>query len=191
MTTAMKLPAAVFEPKSSAAELELLASVPEDCTSAIFAPPEGTLTVEVTLKLTPLLAKPLEVITTLPAVAPPGTDATTLVGLQLVGVAVSPLKVTVPIVDPKFVPAIVTGVPTGPDFGLRLVMAGTDGAGGDVEPPGPEDDVEPPLPVEPPGPEGDVELPLPAGLNAAMTAAQKSVALREAVAALGPAGART
>ena len=111
----------------------------------------------------------------MPAVAPPGTDATTLVGLQLVGVAVTPLKVTVPIVDPKFAPVIVTGVPTGPDVGFRLVMAGADGAGGVVEPPGLE---------------GEVEPPLPAGLNAARTAAQKSVAPKEAFAALEPAVAR-
>jgi hypothetical protein len=45
---------------------------------------------------------------------------------QLVGVAVVPLNVTVlvPFVDPKFAPAIVTDVPTGPLAGVRLVTVG-------------------------------------------------------------------
>src|SRR5947207_7684063 len=80
---------------------------------------------EVTVKFTPLLATPPTVTTTLPVVAPPGTDATMLVALQLVVVAVVPLKVTVPVV-PKLVPVMVTAVPTGPVVGFRLVMAGAD-----------------------------------------------------------------
>src|SRR5437016_831208 len=80
---------------------------------------------EVTVKFTPLLATPPTVTTTLPVVAPLGTDATMLVALQLVVVAVVPLKVTVPVV-PKLVPVIVTAVPTGPEVGFRLVMAGAD-----------------------------------------------------------------
>jgi hypothetical protein len=49
-----------------------------------------------------------------------------LVALQPVGVAVVPLNCTVlvPWVAPKFAPAIVTGVPTAPDVGDRLVMLG-------------------------------------------------------------------
>ncbi len=49
-----------------------------------------------------------------------------LVALQLVTVAAVPLNVTVlvPFVDPKFVPVIVTAVPTGPELGDRLVMLG-------------------------------------------------------------------
>src|SRR5437762_2101105 len=78
---------------------------------------------EVTVKFTPLLATPPTVTTTLPVVAPPGTDATMLVALQLVVLAVVPLKVTVPVV-PKLVPVMVTAVPTGPEVGFRLVMAG-------------------------------------------------------------------
>ncbi len=71
----------------------------------------------------PLLATPLTVTTTLPVVAPAGTGTTMLVADQLVGVAVVPLNVTVlvPFVDPKFAPAIVTEVPTGPFAGVRLV----------------------------------------------------------------------
>jgi hypothetical protein len=80
----------------------------------------------VTVKLAPLLATPPTVTTTLPVVAPPGTGTTMLVALQLVGVAVTPLNVTVlvPCVAPKFAPAIVTDVPTNPDAGFRLVMLG-------------------------------------------------------------------
>jgi hypothetical protein len=50
-----------------------------------------------------------------------------LVALQLVAIpAEIPLKATVfdPCVAPKFVPVIVTGVPTGPEVGLRPVMDG-------------------------------------------------------------------
>ena len=68
----------------------------------------------VTVKLTPLLARPPTVTTTLPVVAPAGTVTAMLVLLQVVSVAAVPLKVTVllPCVAPKFVPVIVTGVPT-------------------------------------------------------------------------------
>lgn len=46
-------------------------------------------------KLTPLLATPATVTTTLPVVVPAGTGATMAVALQLVGVANVPLNVTV------------------------------------------------------------------------------------------------
>ena len=61
--------------------------------------------VEVTVKVTPVLATPLTVTTTLPVVAPLGWPVM-LVALQLVGVAAMPLKVTVlpPWLAPKFVP---------------------------------------------------------------------------------------
>src|SRR6266853_1952252 len=80
----------------------------------------------VTVNVTPLLARPLTVTTTLPVVAPAGTGVTMLVADQLVGVAVVPLKVTVlaPCVAPKFVPVIVTDVATGPLVGERLVSVG-------------------------------------------------------------------
>jgi hypothetical protein len=79
-----------------------------------------------TAKLTPLLAAPATVTTTFPVAAPLGTGATMEVELQLVGVAVMPLNVTVllPCVLPKVVPAIVTEVPTSPEAGDRLVMCG-------------------------------------------------------------------
>jgi hypothetical protein len=49
-----------------------------------------------------------------------------LVVLQLVGVVAVPLNVTVldPGADPKFVPVMVTEVPTAPEVGERLVMLG-------------------------------------------------------------------
>src|SRR5213594_3955803 len=80
----------------------------------------------VTVKLTPLLAAPPTVTTTLPVVAPAGTGATMLVALQLVAVAVVPLNLTllVPCVAPKFAPAIVTDAPTNPEAGFKLVMLG-------------------------------------------------------------------
>src|SRR6202011_5066372 len=82
-----------------------------------------------TVNETPLLAWPPTVTTTLPVVAPPGTGATTLVPLQLVGVAAVPLNFTalVPCVPPKFAPVIVTEVPTAPDVGLKVVRLGAGG----------------------------------------------------------------
>jgi hypothetical protein len=84
--------------------------------------------VEVTVKAAPLLAIPPTVTTTFPVFAPVGTGAVILVALQLVGVAEIPLNVTVlvPCVAPKFDPAIVTDVPTGPELGVRLAMLGVD-----------------------------------------------------------------
>lgn len=80
----------------------------------------------VTVKPTPLLGCPPTVTTTFPVVAALGTSTTMLVALQLVGVAVVPLKVTVlvPGVVPKFAPEIVTDDPTAPEVGLRLIIAG-------------------------------------------------------------------
>ncbi len=80
----------------------------------------------VTVKLVLLLATPPTVTTTFPVVAPAGTGATMLVALQLVGVAVVPLNLTVlvPCEAPKFAPAIVTDAPTNPDVGFKLVMLG-------------------------------------------------------------------
>jgi len=74
----------------------------------------------------PLLATLLTVTTTLPVVAPLGAGTTIEVALQLVGDATVPLNVTVlvPWVAPKFVPVIVTEVPTVPDVGDRVLMVG-------------------------------------------------------------------
>jgi len=79
-----------------------------------------------TTKFIPLLAIPPTVTTTLPVVAPTGTVTAMLVGLQLVGVAARPLKVTVLVLwdAPKLAPEIVTEDPTAPLFGLRELMLG-------------------------------------------------------------------
>lgn len=76
-----------------------------------------------TVKLTPLLATPFTDTTTLPVVAPVGTGTVMLVALQVVGEAVVPLNVTVP-VEAKFVPLIVTDVPVAPEVGDRPVIFG-------------------------------------------------------------------
>ena len=79
-----------------------------------------------TVKLTPLLALLETVTTTLPVVAPDGTVATMLVALQLVVLALVPLNLTVlvPLVEPKFVPVIVTEAPTAPEVGDKFVILG-------------------------------------------------------------------
>jgi hypothetical protein len=80
-----------------------------------------------TVKATPLLVSPFAVTMTLPVVAPVGTVATMEVAVQLLMVvAAVPLKVTdpEPCVEPKFDPAMVTEVPTTPEFGDTPVMLG-------------------------------------------------------------------
>jgi hypothetical protein len=102
--------------------------VPVMVTVAPMAPLVGDRVVMLgaTLKLDPLLALPLTVTTTLPLVAPEGTVATIDVGLQPVAVAAVPSNVTVlvPWIAAKFVPVIVTDVPTGPELGDKAVMLG-------------------------------------------------------------------
>jgi hypothetical protein len=80
-----------------------------------------------TVKATPLLAKPLTVTTTFPVVAPAGTLTVMLVALHAEAAPVEvPLNVTelVPWLAPKFVPVIVIGVPTAPELWLKVVMLG-------------------------------------------------------------------
>ena len=81
-----------------------------------------------TVNKTPSLAALLTVTTTLPVVARDGTGTVIAVEPQLVGIAVTPLKVTVldPWLDPKFTPVIVTAVSTVPVSGERLVMPGVE-----------------------------------------------------------------
>src|SRR6185369_13088406 len=85
-----------------------------------------TVAVGRTVKLTPLLATPPTVTTTLPVVAPAGTGTTMLVADHVVGVAVVPLKVMVlvPLVAPKLVPVTVTDAPTAALVGFTPVIAG-------------------------------------------------------------------
>src|SRR5258705_11364579 len=77
-------------------------------------------------KHAPLLSTLLACTITFPVKAPDGTGSVIFVAPQLVGVPVAPLNLTVlaPCVAPKFVPVIVTGVPTGPELGLKPVMFG-------------------------------------------------------------------
>lgn len=78
------------------------------------------------MKFIPLLGPPLAVTTTFPDVAPDGTVVSIAESVQLVTRALVPLNVTVPEVEPKFVPEIVTAAPIAPEFGDRLLMLGTE-----------------------------------------------------------------
>ena len=80
----------------------------------------------VTVKGTPLLARPPTVTITLPVVAPLGTGTVMPVSPQLAGVAGVQLKVMTLVawVAPKLVPVMVTEVPTGPVVGERPVIWG-------------------------------------------------------------------
>jgi hypothetical protein len=102
--------------------------VPPIVTAAPTAPDvvETVVTVGVgsTVKLLPLVSTPLACTTTLPVVAPVGTEVTMLVALHEPTVAAVPLKLIVPCVVPKFDPEIVTDAPTAPDVADRLVMLG-------------------------------------------------------------------
>jgi hypothetical protein len=114
--------------------------VPVIVTEAPTAPLVGDsdviVAVGTTVNVMPLLVTPPTVTTTVPVVAPVGTGVTMFVADHDVGVAANPLKVTVlvPCVAPKFAPAIVTAVPTGPDEGVRLAMPGADGVTVNVTP---------------------------------------------------------
>jgi hypothetical protein len=81
---------------------------------------------EPTVNSNPLLGIEPTVTSTFPVVAPLGTVTNMLVALQLVALAFVPLKVTVlePCDAPKLTPEIVTGVPAGPEFGLKPMMLG-------------------------------------------------------------------
>jgi hypothetical protein len=78
----------------------------------------------VTVKGFPLLATQLRVTTTFPVVALLGTLTPMLLLVQIDDVAVTPLKVTLPGVVPKFDPVIVTEAPTAPEDCDRLVIVG-------------------------------------------------------------------
>jgi hypothetical protein len=97
----------------------------DDPTAPVFGVSVVMLGAGVTVKLTPLLAVPT-VTTTLPVVAPVGTVAVMLDAPQLVVVAVVPLNLTVlvPLVDPKFDPAMTMDDPTAPVLGVSDVMLG-------------------------------------------------------------------
>jgi hypothetical protein len=108
------------EPKPEPAMATTLKTPPEVGVRLVMFRPSGT------VKVNPLLATPLTDTTTFPVVVPAGTGTTIVPALQLVGVAVVPLNFTVlaPWVEPKFVPVMVTDVPTGPVAGDKLVRLG-------------------------------------------------------------------
>jgi len=84
------------------------------------------------MKLSPLLALPPTVTITFPVVAPLGTVVMMYPVVHQVGVACTPLNVTVlePCVAPKSLPLISTCVPASPEAGNKPVSAG--GTGGVV-----------------------------------------------------------
>jgi hypothetical protein len=79
-----------------------------------------------TVKFMPVLGLSPAVTTTGPLLAPTGTGKTIDAELQLVVGAATPPMVTEPLprLAPKFVPVIVTDVPTGPEAGVRLAILG-------------------------------------------------------------------
>ena len=78
----------------------------------------------VTVKSVALVAVPPGVVTViLPVVAPDGTVAVTDVAVLVVNVAVTPLNLTA-VTPVRFVPVIVTLVPTGPLVGVNDVIVG-------------------------------------------------------------------
>jgi hypothetical protein len=102
------------------------------CVTGPVAPTAGTVSVPVkseallTQKVSPLLAIPLTVTTTCPVVAPLGTGTVIEPPAHFVGVAVIPLNVTVLVfcLAAKLFPLIVTGVPTVPWSGVRVLITG-------------------------------------------------------------------
>src|SRR4030095_1171993 len=78
----------------------------------------------VNVKPRPLVAVPLGVVTVIrPVVAPTGTVVSIRVEETTLKLAAVPLKRTL-VAPVKFVPVIVTGVPTGPLVGLKDVIVG-------------------------------------------------------------------
>ena len=77
-----------------------------------------------TMKFDGLEALPLEVVTMMsPVVAPAGTDAEICVAVFVPITAEMPLNCT-SVAPERLVPLIVTGVPTGPEGGEKLVIVG-------------------------------------------------------------------
>ena len=78
----------------------------------------------VTLKVPePLAVPPAVVILTSPVVAPGITIATNVIPLLLIGMAETP-AIVIAVGLLRFVPVIVTSVPTGPELGEKLVIVG-------------------------------------------------------------------
>ena len=79
----------------------------------------------VTVNVTPLLCTPFADMTVTGPVVAAGTCTEMDVSVQLlIGALGDPANLTDPLVVPKFLPVIVTDVPTAPEVGERLVMVG-------------------------------------------------------------------
>ena len=76
------------------------------------------------MKLEGLLKTPLARTVTPPVVAPVGTVVVMVVGFQVPIVALTPLNWTIPIVELKLLPEMVTGTAIWPDAGLMDVILG-------------------------------------------------------------------
>ena len=96
--------------------------------------PRGGCFDHVTVKFCTLVALPTGVLTMiLPVVAPAGTVAVIVVGVLTTNEgAITPLNLTT-VAPVKFVPVIVTEVPTGPEVGRKLVIVGADPPEGTVK----------------------------------------------------------
>src|SRR5438093_1494124 len=125
-----------FTAKEAAAPLNATAVAPVKCEPLIVTPaPTGPLAglneliigaegATVTVKLVALVAVPPGVVTLIgPVVAPLGTVADIVVAELTEKFALVPLKVTA-VAPAKFVPVIVTPLPTEPLVGLKLVIVG-------------------------------------------------------------------
>lgn len=118
--TPTQLPAELFKVKANGADVVVPADFFACWTKTIGTSPKST------VKFVPLLATPPAVTTTFPCVAPAGTGTRMDVGFQLVGVAATPLNVTVPCDVPKLRPEMVNGVPTKPEVADRLAIVGVE-----------------------------------------------------------------
>jgi|SRR5579872_2089608 len=79
-----------------------------------------------TVNQNPLLAVPATVTMTFPVVAAIGTGTEMLVAVHDVGVAAMPLNVTVPVVDPRLAPEIVTDAPGTAGLGEIELICGVE-----------------------------------------------------------------
>jgi hypothetical protein len=92
----------------------------------------GVVAASVTVKGEALVADPSGVVTTIgPDTAPGGTTTTIRVGIALITVAGTPLKVTAPALI--LVPWIVTEVPTVPCLGVNSIIERADGLSRSIE----------------------------------------------------------
>ena len=109
-------------PKFEPSMVTLVPTSPESGSSLEMIGPEGG---SVTVKVTPALDCPPAVVTTTgPVVAPSGTRTRMVWSFHWFGEAVTPLKVTVPVVAPKLEPWILTSASTGPESGSSREMTG-------------------------------------------------------------------